>query len=50
MIIHLNKNVSINEAQKIADELKAILVEKEEIILVTPSKLQEVPKRYSISE
>lgn len=44
MIIHLNKNVSTNEAQNIADELKAILIEKEEIILVTPSKLQEIPK------
>ncbi|MCB9226537.1 MAG: 3-deoxy-7-phosphoheptulonate synthase [Chitinophagales bacterium] len=44
MIIHLNKNIDGKEAQQIADKLKAILIEKEEIVLVTPSKLQELPK------
>lgn len=43
MIIHLKKGVHLPEAEKIAHELKAILIEKEEIILVTPSKMQEVP-------
>ena len=43
MILHLNKTVGLAEAQSIADELKAILIEKDEIILVSPSKLQELP-------
>lgn len=45
MIIHLNKNIAKAEAQQIAAQLKAILVDKEEIVLITPSKLQELPKR-----
>jgi len=44
MIIHLNKGIQLAEAKNIADELKAILIEKEEIVLVTPSKLQELPE------
>lgn len=43
MIIHLNKGTSLAEAQTIAKKIKAILIEKEEIVLVTPSKLQELP-------
>lgn len=43
MIIHLNKNINKQDAQQIAYELKAILIDREEIVLVTPSKLQELP-------
>lgn len=43
MIIHLKNTVSEQEAQQIAEELKAILIAKEEYVLVTPSKLQELP-------
>ena len=43
MIIHLKNTVAEEEAQRIAEELQAILITKEEIVLVTPSKLQELP-------
>ena len=43
MIIHLKNTVAEEEAQRIAEELQAILIAKEEIVLVTPSKLQELP-------
>ncbi|MFT4969400.1 MAG: 3-deoxy-7-phosphoheptulonate synthase [Chitinophagales bacterium] len=43
MIVHLNKGIALPEAKMIADELKAILIEREEIVLVTPSKLQVLP-------
>jgi len=43
MIIHLKNTVAKEEAQRIAEELQAILITKEEIVLVTPSKLQELP-------
>jgi 3-deoxy-7-phosphoheptulonate synthase len=44
MVIHLNKVIQLHEAKEMADELKAILIEKDPIILVTPSKLRELPK------
>lgn len=43
MIIHLKNTVAEEEAQRIAEELQAILITKEEFVLVTPSKLQELP-------
>lgn len=43
MIIHLKNTVAEEEAQRIAEELQAILIAKEEFVLVTPSKLQELP-------
>ena len=43
MIIHLKNTVAEEEAQRIAEELQAILIAKAEIVLVTPSKLQELP-------
>ncbi|MDA8980393.1 3-deoxy-7-phosphoheptulonate synthase [Chitinophagales bacterium] len=43
MIIHLKNIVAEEEAQRIAEELQAILIAKEEFVLVTPSKLQELP-------
>lgn len=43
MIIHLKNTVAEEEAQRIAEELQAILITNEEIVLVTPSKLQELP-------
>ena len=43
MIIHLKNTITQEEAQRIAEELQAILITKEEIVLVTPSKLQELP-------
>lgn len=43
MIIHLNKGTALNEAQQIAASLKAILIEKDDFVLVTPSKLQSLP-------
>ena len=47
MIIHLNKGIGHEEAAKIAADLKAILIEKEAFVLVTPSKLQELPAGLS---
>jgi 3-deoxy-7-phosphoheptulonate synthase len=43
MIIHLNQDIQLQEAKRIAEELKAILIEKNPIVLVTPSKLQDLP-------
>ena len=43
MIVHLNQGIALEEAKQIANELKAILIEKEEFVLVTPSKLQHLP-------
>ena len=43
MIIHLKNTVAEEEAQRIAEDLQAILITKEEFVLVTPSKLQELP-------
>jgi len=43
MIIHLKNTIAQEEAQRIAEELQAILIAKEEFVLVTPSKLQELP-------
>ena len=43
MIIHLKNTIAQEEAQRIAEELQAILIGKEEFVLVTPSKLQELP-------
>lgn len=44
MIIHLKKDIKLAEAKQIADQLKAILIEKDEIVLVSPSKLQHLPE------
>ena len=43
MIIHLKENISDDKSRAIAEELQAIYIEGNPIILVTPSKLQEVP-------
>jgi 3-deoxy-7-phosphoheptulonate synthase len=40
MIVHLNKNVSKEEAQQLADKYQSILFENETQVLVTPSKLK----------
>lgn len=47
MIIHLKNTVAEEEAQRIAEELKAILIAKEDFVLVTPSKLQELPSHLT---
>lgn len=44
MIIHLKNTLSLKEAQEIAHRLQAILIEKDEIVLVSPSKLQILPE------
>lgn len=43
MIIHLKPEISLAEAQQIAHSLQAVLIEKNPIILVSPSKLQDLP-------
>jgi 3-deoxy-7-phosphoheptulonate synthase len=40
MIVHLNKNVSKEEAQQLADKYQSILFENGTQVLVTPSKLK----------
>ncbi|MES2799205.1 MAG: 3-deoxy-7-phosphoheptulonate synthase [Bacteroidota bacterium] len=47
MILHLKNTVNQLEAQKIASELKAFLIKKDEMhILITGSNLKEVPAQF----
>ncbi len=40
MIIHLNKSVTIEQAQQLAEKYQSILLENSKLVLVTPSKLK----------
>lgn len=40
MIVHLNKNVSKEQAQQLAEKYQSILFENGKLVLVTPSKLK----------
>ena len=40
MIVHLNQNVTYDQAKQLAEKYQAILLENDSLILVTPSKLK----------
>lgn len=46
MIIHLKNGLSEKDVNGLAEELKAIVVNKEFPVLVTPSALKEIPSKY----
>ncbi len=40
MIVHLNKNISLEQAKQLADKYQSILFENGKLVLVSPSKLK----------
>lgn len=46
MIIHLKNSVDKATAEKLAQQSKSILIEKEQFVLVTPSALKELPAGF----
>lgn len=44
MIIHLKNSVTRNQALELAEKYQSIFIEKEKFVLVTPSKLKNLPK------
>lgn len=44
MIIHFDKQISKDDIQQLAKELEAIVLEKEDWVLISTSKMQEIPE------
>lgn len=44
MIIHLKDSVTKNQALELVEKYQSIFIDKEKFVLVTPSKLKELPK------